>query len=380
MELLKGITVVDFSQFLSGPSAALRLADLGARVIKVERPQTGDICRQLYVSDVKIEEESTIFHAINRNKDSYAADLKNEEDLEKLKLLLEQADVMIHNFRPGVMKRLGLDYEAVKLINPGIVYGEVSGFSDKGPWKDLPGQDLLLQACSGIMWLSNDKDKGPTPMGVAVVDIMAGTHLCQGILAALYRKGITGEGNLVQVSMFESALDFQFEVFTCFLNDGQELPERSAVSSGHAYVAAPYGIYATASGYLALAMTRIPLLGELLGCKELETFTEASEWFTRRDEIKELLAAHLLGHTASHWLAILEKEDVWCAPVLDYDELVEQEGYKTLGMELDVTTGYGLKVRTTRCPIRVDGSKLLSRKGAPRLGEHNRMVEAEFGL
>ena len=128
MNLLEDIMVLDFSQFLSGPSAGLRLADMGARVIKIEKPVSGDICRELYVSDVMVEGESTIFHAINRNKESYAADLKNEEDLKKIKLLIAKADVMLHNFRPGVMERLGLDYETIKTINPSIIYAEVSGY------------------------------------------------------------------------------------------------------------------------------------------------------------------------------------------------------------------------------------------------------------
>src|ERR1043165_3923973 len=221
MKPLEGIIVVDFSQFLSGPSGSLRLADMGAQVIKIERPGSGDICRQLYVSDVKIEGESTIFHAINRNKQSYEADIKDSEDLEKVKQLLMQADVMMHNFRPGVMERIGLDYASVKKINPTIIYAEVTGYGNEGPWRDLPGQDLLLQAASGLTWLSNNYDENPTPMGVAVVDIMGGTHIAQGILAALFQRGITGEGALIQVSMFESILDFQFEVLTCYFNDGR---------------------------------------------------------------------------------------------------------------------------------------------------------------
>ncbi|MEI9955900.1 MAG: CaiB/BaiF CoA-transferase family protein [Ferruginibacter sp.] len=203
MNLLDDIIVIDFSQFLSGPSAALRLADMGAQVIKIEKPGTGDICRQLYVSDVMIEGESTIFHAINRNKQSYAADLKDADDLEKIKQLLARADVMMHNFRPGVMERIGLDYETVKQINPSIIYAEISGYGNEGPWKDLPGQDLLLQAASGLAWLSNNNNESPTPMGVAVVDIMAGTHIAQGILATLYKRAISGEGAMVQVNMFE---------------------------------------------------------------------------------------------------------------------------------------------------------------------------------
>jgi CoA:oxalate CoA-transferase len=380
MNLLQDILVIDFSQFLSGPSAALRLADLGAQVIKIERPGTGDICRQLYVSDVMIEGESTIFHAINRNKQSYAADLKDADDLEKIKQLLAKADVMMHNFRPGVMERIGLDYETVKKINPSIVYAEISGYGNEGPWKDLPGQDLLLQAASGLTWLSNNNDEDPTPMGVAVVDIMAGTHITQGILASLYNKSVSGEGALVQVSMFESILDFQFEVLTCYYNDGNQLPVRSAINSGHAYVAAPYGIYKTKDNYIALAMTHIVKLAELLQCEPLKKFINPDDWFDERDEIKKTLATHLVTNTSSHWLGILEKADVWCAPVLDYDKLVKEEGYKILEMEITVKTSNGLKIKTTRCPIRVDGKILQSGIGAPALGEHNNEIDEQFGL
>lgn len=371
MQLLQDIIVIDFSQFLSGPSASLRLADMGAKVIKIEKPGTGDICRQLYVSDTKIGEEATIFHAINRNKESYAADLKDPDDLERVKELVKMADVVMHNFRPGVMERIGLDYGTVQQLNPGVIYAEVNGYGSDGPWKDLPGQDLLLQAASGLAWLSNNDGESPTPMGVAVVDIMAGTHIAQGILAALFKKSVSGEGCLVQVNMFESILDFQFEVLTCYYNDGKQLPVRSAVNSGHAYVAAPYGIYNTRDGYIALAMGNIMMLAQLLECEALKIFDDSNDWFSKRDAIKEVLAQHLATNSAAHWLDILEKADVWCAPVMNYDQLVQQEGYRVLEMELTVKTSTGLTVTTTRCPFRVDGKLLRSAKGAPALGEHN---------
>ena len=380
MKLLEDILVIDFSQFLSGPSAGLRLADLGARVIKIERSGTGDICRELYVSDVRLEGESTIFHAINRNKESYALNLKETDDVEKVKSLLKEADVLIHNFRPGVMERLGLDYETVKQIAPSVVYAEINGYGEVGPWKDLPGQDLLLQSVSGLTWLSNNNHTTPTPMGVAVVDILAGGHLVQGILASLYKRIISGEGALVQVSMFESILDFQFEVLTCFYNDGNELPVRSSVNNGHAYIAAPYGIYKTKNGYLALAMGNIIVLSELLDCSGLKNFPNKDDWFAKRDEIKGILAAHLEKDTTETWLKILEPADIWCSKVLDYDDLVQEDAYKELQMELKVRTMNGLEVTTTRCPIRVDGKLLLSNKGAPGLGEHNKLIEEEFSL
>ncbi|MEP0367369.1 MAG: CaiB/BaiF CoA-transferase family protein [Cyclobacteriaceae bacterium] len=378
MELLKDILVIDFSQFLSGPSASLRLADMGARVIKIEKPDTGDICRNLYVSDVDIEGESTIFHAINRNKESYSADLKKEEDLKKVKKLLAKADVMLHNFRPGVMDRLGLTYEQVKEINPSIVFAEISGYGETGPLRELPGQDLLLQAISGLPLLNNNADQPPTPMGVAVVDILGGTYIAQGILACLYQKIKTGEGALVQVSMLESALDFQFEVLACFLNDGHKLPQRSTVNQAHSYVAAPYGVYKTQDGYLALAMGHVIQLGELLSCSALAEYTNPKEWFDRRDEIKKDLAEHLQSNTTDYWLSLLEPADIWCSEVFNYDQLLQQEGYKVLDMELVVRTISGTEVKTTRCPIRVDGKVLKSPISAPGLGYNTEKIDKEF--
>ncbi len=143
---LAGLLVLDMSQFLSGPSAALRLADLGADVIKIERPQQGDLCRQLYISNLELDGDSTLFHTINRNKRSYAADLKNPDDLAKIRKLIERADILIQNFRPGVMEGIGLDYEKVRKLNPRLVYGVITGYGTAGPWVKLPGQDLLVQS------------------------------------------------------------------------------------------------------------------------------------------------------------------------------------------------------------------------------------------
>lgn len=379
-KLLDDILVLDFSQFLSGPSASLRLADMGARVIKIERPGTGDICRMLYVSDVKPEGgESTIFHAINRNKESFAADIKEEASLKAIKKLIAGADVVMHNFRPGVMKRIGLDYESVKAMNPSIVYGEISGYGQEGAWSHLPGQDLLLQAVSGITYLSGNSNQPPVPMGVATADIVAGTHLTQGILAALFQRMQTGEGALIQVSMLESLLDFQFEVLTCYLNDGKELPVRSEVNSAHAYIAAPYGIYRTSDGYIAMAMGSVIKLGELMEMDALNKYTDINDWFMKRDEIKRILQERFLQKSTADWLSVLEPADIWCADVYDYKDLLESQSYRILEMEQWVKS-QGLKVRTTRCPVRVGGKRFISEKGAPGLGEDNEKITKEFGL
>jgi CoA:oxalate CoA-transferase len=182
---LDGLVILDMSQFLSGPYATLRLQDLGARVIKIERPGAGDLSRSLYLSDTEIGGDSTIFHAINRGKESLAIDLKNQADLELLRALISKVDVLVQNFRPGVIERLGLDYETVRALNPKLVYASISGYGEEGPWVKRPGQDLLAQARSGVMWLSGNDGDGPVPMGLAVGDMLAGAAAAQGILARI---------------------------------------------------------------------------------------------------------------------------------------------------------------------------------------------------
>ena len=353
---------------------------MGARVVKIERPQGGDLGRRLYISNLEFDGDSTLFHSINRNKESFAADLKQAADRARVERLVAQADVLIQNFRPGVMERLGLDAAAARRLNPRLVYATVTGYGATGPWRDKPGQDLLAQALSGLTWLSGDADQGPVPMGLAVADILAGAHLAQGILACLVRRGITGEGGLVEVSLLESVLDLQFEVLTTHLNDGGKLPQRSAVNNAHAYLAAPYGIYATADGFLALAMTPIPRLGELLACPALLAYDDPATWFDRRDEIKAILADHLRQQPTAAWLAILEPADVWSADVLTWPQLLAHPAYAALGMTQPIQRQGGDRLLTTRCPIRVDGGLLTASRGAPRLGEDTAAVAAEFGL
>ena len=375
---LEGYLVVDFSQFLSGPSASLRLADLGARVIKIERPGTGDICRSLYTSNLVMNGESSVFHAINRNKESFAADLKKDEDAAMIRKILKKADIVILNFRPGVMERLGFDYDSVRSLNPQVVYGEISGYGNQGPYKDKPGQDLLLQSLTGLTWLTGNDGSGPVPMGLSIVDMLAGAHLTEGLLACLYRKALKGEGGLVQVSMLESAYDFQFETITTFFNDGQVDPKRSLQSNANAYLGAPYGIYKTADGYLALAMGSIPFLAGLLGCPALAHYTDGAEAFDKRDEIKQVLAAHLLSKNTHDWLSVLEAADIWCADVLDWNRLFEHDGFKVLEMVQRVSMTDGYSYDTTRCPIRIDGERLFSAKGSPKLGQDNERIIREF--
>jgi CoA:oxalate CoA-transferase len=375
---LSGILVLDFSQFLSGPSAALRLADLGARVIKVERPGSGDICRSLYISNLQLDGDSTLFHAINRNKESVAANLKSVNDAQLVNKLIEQADVLIQNFRPGVMKKLGLDYESVKAINPRLIYGEITGYGNEGPWVGKPGQDLLIQSLSGLTWLNGDRDQQPMPFGLAIADMSAGAHLVQGILSGLIRRGSTAEGSYVQVSLLESILDFQSMEISAYLNDGGKQPVCSEGLIALPCTGAPYGIYPTKDGYVALARGSVTELGELLQCDLLLKFADPDDWFSEKDTIQRILSGHLKERSTWEWLNRLELAGYGCAEVLNWDQLAQHEGFKVLNMVQEVQRNNGTAMFTTRCPLRIDGQLFTSSKGSPRIGEDNPTVWKEI--
>jgi len=377
MKPLENITVLEFCQYMSGPSSALRLADLGARVIKIERPVTGENGRQLSIKNNFLDDSSLLFHTINRNKESFTADLKSEEGIRKIKRLIRHADVLIHNFRPGVMEKLQLDYENAKAINPKIIYGVITGYGNKGPWKNKPGQDLLIQSISGLTWLSGNKNDPPVPFGLSVADYLCGTHLVQGILASLIKRNKTKAGSLVEVNLLSSLIDLQFEVITTFLNNDLQQQERALNGNGHAYLAAPYGIYKTRNGHIVIAMTDLKHLGNILN---VELINGSIDSFTHRDEIMAKLQQHLLQNDAAHWISLLENAGVWCAEVLDYKQFTEQEGYKITEMDQTISLSENIRYQTTRCPIRFDGEKYFSFRPAPAAGQHTAQIEEEFGL
>ncbi len=374
---LAGVTVLDFSQFLAGPSCALRLSDLGARVIKVERREGGDACRGLYLADMAFDQDSALFHAINRGKQSYAADLKDPEELEAVKRLVARADVLIHNFRPGIMDRLGLGWSDIAALNPRLIYAGVSGYGPEGPWRDKPGQDLLVQSLSGIAWLSGEGGGPPVPAGLSITDMMAGAQLCQGILALLVRRGITGKGGRVDISLIETAIDLQFEHLSVHLNRDEAMPARSGIANGNVYLAAPYGIYATADGWLALAMTPVDKLGGVIGLPALAGFAPDT-WFAERDAIKALIRDHLATLRSAAWLALLEPAGIWAAPVLDWPALRIEPAFAALHAIQTVRSPDGAELSLTRCPIRVDGEILTSSRAAPRLGADRAAIDQEI--
>ncbi|WP_067146494.1 CaiB/BaiF CoA transferase family protein [Pseudotamlana agarivorans] len=377
---LEGITVLEFAQFMAGPSAGLKMADLGARVIKIERPGSGETGRQIALKNIFIDESSMVFHTANRNKQSYAANLKDPDDLEKVKKLIAQTDVMTHNFRPGVMEKIGLDYDTVAAINPKMVYGVVSGYGPVGPWATKPGQDLLIQSLSGFVNLSGNEADEPTATGLATSDIFTGVHLVQGILAALIARNRSGKGSKVEVSLLESTLDIQFELLTTFLNDDETLPKRAKKGNAHVYLEAPYGIYQTKNGYISIALTPLDALAKAMNLQLPEAFQNPKVWYEKRDDIMAFLQEQLIKETSAHWLSIFEALDFRVSEVFDYKTLLNHEGYKILQMDQEVETSDGISMKTTRCPIRIDGNRIFNKKSAPKVGEDNALIEKEFNL
>ena len=354
------------------------MADLGARVIKIERPVKGEACRQLSIKDLFLDESSLLFHTINRNKESFAADLKDSNDLELVKKLIAKADIMTHNFRPGVMEKIGLMFQDVLKINPKIIYGVITGYGEKGPWANKPGQDLLVQSLSGLTWLSGKSVQGPVPFGLAVADLMCGNHFVQGILAALLKRAKTGKAVLVGVSLLESVLDVQFEAITIFLNNGGKLANRGNVrGSAHAFLSAPYGIYETSDGYLALAMGDLLLLGSILDV-DLGKYTDKKSWFRSRAAIRKVLSKKIITKPSDFWIEALRKKGMWCEKVLDYNDLDNQPFMADLQLKQTVVNPNGKTMVTTRSPIRFDRKILTSKKAAPKVGEDNGEIHEQF--
>jgi CoA:oxalate CoA-transferase len=369
---LKGITVLEFSQYLSGPCAGLRLADMGARIIKIERPEKGDAGRRLAISNLWVDESSLLFHTINRNKESFIADLKNAEDLKFIKQLIEIADVITHNFRPGVMEALGLDYNSVQKMNPRVIYAEISGYGKKGPWKQKPGQDLLAQVISGLAYSSGNKHDDPTPFGLAMSDYLCGNQAVQGIIGALIRRQKTGKGALLELSLLETLLDFQFEFLTTYFETKQQ-HQRSEINNGHSLLSAPYGLYQTLDGYIAVAMMPLKKLNAIIQYEPLRKYEE-NESFKKRDEIKSTLAQFFAAFTTDVLLQKMQAHDLWVMPVLNWNELLQSSTYQSLNMEQVFLAGEK-EIKTTRCPIRFNRQYFLSDKAAPRLGEHTNAIK-----
>lgn len=366
---LKGLRILDFTALLQGPLATQILADLGADVIKLEK-QGGEWMRHWGVFMARTHGETDAFLAFNRNKRSVEADLRDDGDRERILALVEKADVVVENFRPGVMDKLGLGYEALRKLNPRLVYAAASGFGQTGPYAKKPGQDYLAQAISGAMWLTGRRDDPPFLFGAAVVDEFTGIHLALGILAALAHRDRTGEGQRVDVDLLGGVMALQQQELTAYFNH-HEVPERPAGNVGHPGITAPCGVYETSDGYLLLSMVPCPKLGEILGAEWLAAYDTNDKMLAARDEVYARLAKHFITDTTDHWLELLSAHDVWCAPVRKYSDVENdpQIVHKKLIWEVPFAEG-DRTYRTVGSPLGFSASPVSVHRSAPRSGQH----------
>ena len=374
--MFNGVKVLSFTHFLQGPAAVQMLADLGADVIKIEPPK-GAFERHWAGFDSFIEGVSVFFMLGNRNQRSLSIDLRTDAAKEIVLRMVREADVLIENYRPGVMKRLGFDYETLKAINPRLIYCSCTGYGSDGPYLERPGQDLLLQCMSGLAMLSGEDGAPPTPVGSAIVDQHAAMLAAFGVVAAMYEREKTGKGKLIESNLLNAALDLQIEPLTYYLNKGP-LWKRSSPGMGSRFHPAPYGAYRTSDGWIAISLTSADKLVKAFGAEPFARYTDRDQ-IDKRDEVHQAVCAAMLRRTTAEWEAVFKECDVWNAPVNDYDAVERDPQVAFNGMIMDVEHPVAGDVKLLSHPVRYDGKAPEVTRAPPRVGEHSREVLAELG-
>ena len=378
-QALAGLKVIDFSQLLQGPYATQMLGDLGADVIKIERYGSGDIYRGMTFFNKWIaDDESPCFMAWNRNKRSIAIDMKKEEGKKIILQLIEQADIVVENFRPGVMERLGYGYAALKKINPKIIYCSASGWGSDGPYLKRPGQDLLVQSVSGAIMTSGKKSDGPVALGTALCDQVNAFNCVYAILAALYFREKTGIGQEIQTNLLSSAIAFQMQDYFTIQNLGVQF-ERPESGIGHPGNPAPFGTYKTKDGYLAIAMNPFDTLVEALGDPSLLVYNDKQVLFDKRDEIYYRIQAVTITKTTEEWLTIMLGYDLWVAQVNNQSAVANDPQVIHNNTFVNIQHPKAGNLKVTNIPFTMSETPGAITRPSPMIGEHGPEILKELG-
>lgn len=377
MHALEDVTVADFTQLMAGAWAAQKLGDMGAEVIKIEPPH-GEPQRGMTYCGKLLGGEGIGYLAMNRNKRNVVIDLKTEDGFEAAKSIVAEADVLAHNFRPDTMERLGFAYEDVTEYNPDIVYLHVSAYGSDGPYAGRPGQDLIYQAVTGLTSYTGRDDEPPTPAGTVVVDEHTATLAALHTVEALYHRERTGEGQKVEASLFNSAIDLQCNELTYAMNFGEDL-SRGEKTHGHAYLYPPYGVYEAADGYVAIGMAPLESIAEVFDLPALAEYDGQAELFENRDEIHDLIETYTTEHSTEAVVETLVEADLQANEVRGLTAVEDhpQTEHNDLVIELDHPAGGQFK--TTGTPVRLSETPDGVRRPPAKFGEHTREVLREVG-
>jgi formyl-CoA transferase len=375
--LLDGITVLDATQVMAGPYCAMLLADMGARVIKVEPPD-GDSTRSMAGAKGN---DSAAFNAVNRGKLGMVVDFNTEKGRSVFKRLARGADIIVENYRPGVMAKLGVDYEAIRQENPRIIYASISGHGQTGPWAGKGGFDLIAQGLTGLMSVTGTPGGGPVKIGVPITDLGAGLFATVGILAALHSRAKTGVGQHVDTSLVDAGLALSAWEVAVLATTGQ-VP--GPLGTAHR-LSAPYQAFRCADGYLTIGAANdrnFQKVARVLGHHEWLTdprFTANSQRIANREELARLIEAETATETVAHWIGEFEQAGVPCGPILDYEHALQTPQAIAREMTVDVEHPTLGTIRALGTPIKMSGTPLDPRRRAPLLGEHTDDVLADAG-
>jgi formyl-CoA transferase len=374
---LDGIRVVDFTQVMLGPCCTQMLGDYGADVIKIERPKAGDLSRSSIGSDPD-GLNNPVFVSLNRNKRSFEADMRSEAHKEAVRKLVEGADVVVNNFRPGVMERMGFSYEDCRALNPRIIFAVGTGYGLDGPYVAKGGQDVLAQAMTGVMRRKADPDHPLATYPTALADYSAGMHLVQAILLALLQREKTGEGQLVAVSLYSSMIAMQMQEAAMWMMRKAELNWAMMPLSG---------VFETTDGAVVMigAFKQNPLrdICQALGFEDLSNeprFATLDDQKKHRSELQALFRARFATDTTAHFIAALEGVDILCAPVRSLEEALEDPQTTVNGLLFDAGVTPAGPVRVVGSPLTMSRAKVTVRHNPPQLGEHNAEILSELGL
>lgn len=378
---LEGVRVLDFSHLLQGPFATQLLGDLGADIIKIERAGSGDMFRRLTFFNKWVGgSESPSFLAWNRNKRSLAVNLKSERIHQIIMDMAKSADVVVQNFRPGVLERLGYGYEDFKAVNPRIIYCSGSGYGETGPYVTRPGQDMLIQGLSGLSANTGRGDQPPVPTGAGVADQIGAMNMVYAILAALYYREKTGKGQKLEINLLAGLMAHLNQEYVAVLNLGVDF-ERPNSGIGHPGSDAPFGVYETKDGrFISIAMSPFAHLVKTLGAEHLLTYDDPEVLFSKRDEIWRAINEVTKTFDCEPLLDLLLDADVWTAEIKDIRRAAEDPQVQHLGLMTSYEHPLAGTVRVVGPAVSLSETPAVVERPAPMIGEHGREILKEAGI